>query len=39
MKDSFENLIKEPIGSENPANPKCIDLMLTNRHRSFQIRA
>ena len=33
---SFKNLIKEPTCCKNPANPKCIDLMLTNRHRSFQ---
>ena len=33
---SFKNLIKEPTCFKNPANPKCIDLMLTNRHRSFQ---
>ena len=33
---SFKNLIKEPTCFQNPANPKCIDLMLTNRHRSFQ---
>ena len=33
---SFKNLIKEPTCCKNPANPKCIDLMLTNRRRSFQ---
>ena len=33
---SFKNLIKEPTCFKNPANPKCIDLMLTNRHRCFQ---
>ena len=33
---SFQNLIKEPTCFKNPTNPKCIDLMLTNRHRSFQ---
>ena len=33
---SFKNLIKEPTCFKNPANPKCIDLMLTNRYRSFQ---
>ena len=32
---SFKNLIKEPTCYKNPANPKCIDLMLTNRHRTF----
>ena len=33
---SFKNLIKEPTCFKNPANPKCIDLLLTNRRRSFQ---
>ena len=33
---SFQNLIKEPTCFKNPTNPKCIDLMLTNRPRSFQ---
>ena len=33
---SFKNLIKEATCFKNPTNPKCIDLMLTNRHRSFQ---
>ena len=33
---SFQNLIKEPTCFKNPTNPKCIDLMLTNRHCSFQ---
>ena len=33
---SFKNLIKEPTCFKNPTNPKCIDLMLSNRHRSFQ---
>ena len=32
---SFKNLIKEPTCFKNPTNPKCIDFMLTNRHRSF----
>ena len=32
----FKNLIKEPTCFKNPTNPKCIDLMLTNKHRSFQ---
>ena len=32
---SFKNLIKEPTCFKNPTNPKYIDLMLTNRHRSF----
>ena len=33
---SFTNIIKEPNCFKNPTNPKCIDLTLTNRHRSFQ---
>ena len=33
---SSNNLIKEPTCYKNPTNPKCIDLMLTNRHHSFQ---
>ena len=33
---SFKNLIEEPTCFKNPTNPKCIDLMLINRHRSFQ---
>ena len=32
---SFKNLIKDPTCFKNPINPKCIDLMFTNRHRSF----
>ena len=33
---SFKNLIKERTCFKNPTNPKCIDLLLSNRHRSFQ---
>ena len=33
---SFQHLIKEPTCCKNPNNPKCRDLMLTNRQRSFQ---
>ena len=33
---SLKNLIKEPICFKNPTNPKCSDLMITNRLRSFQ---
>ena len=29
-------LIKEPTCFKNPVNPSSIDLILTNRHRSFQ---
>ena len=32
---SFKNLIKEPTCYKSPANPKCVDLMLTNRDRTF----
>ena len=31
-----KNLIKDATSFENPDKPKCIDLMLTNRNRSFQ---
>ena len=33
---SFKNLIKEPTCYKNLTTPKCIDLILTNRYRSFQ---
>ena len=33
---SFKHLTKESTCYKNPINPKCIDLMLTNRQRSFQ---
>ena len=33
---SSQDLIKEPTCYKNPNNPKCIDLMLTSRQRSFQ---
>ena len=32
---NLKNLIKEPTCYKNPINPSSIDLMLTNRHRSF----
>ena len=32
----LENLIKEPTCYKNPMNPSSIDVMLTNRKRSFQ---
>ena len=32
----LKNLIKEPTCFKNPENPSCIDLILTNRSRSFQ---
>ena len=33
---SFKHLINKPTCFKNLINPKCIDLMLTNRQRSFQ---
>ena len=33
---SFKNLIKDATCFKNPDKPNCIDLMLTNRNRSFQ---
>ena len=33
---SFKNLIKDVTCFKNPDKPKCIDLMLINRNRSFQ---
>ena len=33
---SLSSLIKEPTCYKNPANPSCIDLILTNSPRSFQ---
>ena len=35
---SFNNLIKQPICFKNPKSPSCIDLMLTNKPRSFQTK-
>ena len=32
----FTSLIKEPTCYKNPDNPSCIDLILTNKHLSFQ---
>ena len=32
---SFKNLTKDATCFKNPDKPKCIDLMLTNRKRSF----
>ena len=31
-----DNIIKEPTCFKNPLNPSCIDLILTNKSRSFQ---
>ena len=33
---SFKYLIKDATCFKNPDKPKCIDLMLTDRNRSFQ---
>ena len=33
---NLTNLIKEPMCFKNPSNPSLIDLILTNRARSFQ---
>ena len=33
---SFKNLMKGVTCFKNPDKPQCIDLMLTNRNRSFQ---
>ena len=33
---NLNNLIKEPTCFKNPENPSCIDVILTNRTRSFQ---
>ena len=31
-----KNLVKEPTCFANPENPSCLDLYITNSHRSFQ---
>ena len=31
-----KNLVKEPTCYANPLNPSCLDLFITNSHRSFQ---
>ena len=33
---NLENLVKKPTCFKNPLNPSCIDLILTNKTRSFQ---
>ena len=33
---NFKNLIDKPTCYKNPTNPSCVDLILTNRPRSFQ---
>ena len=32
----FKNLINKPTCYKNPTNPSCVDLILTNRPRSFR---
>ena len=32
----LKNLVKEPTCYKSTENPSCVDLILTNRHRSFQ---
>ena len=34
--NNLKNLVKETTCFKNPLNPSCIDLILTNRTRSFQ---
>ena len=36
--DFFNSLIKQPPCFENPKSPSCIDLILTNKPRSFQTK-
>ena len=31
-----KNIVKDPTCFENPINPTCIDLIITNRPKSFQ---
>ena len=33
---NLKNLVKDPTCFKNPHNPSCIDLILTNKYRSFQ---
>ena len=33
---NLKNLVKQKACYKNPDNPSCIDLILTNCHRSFQ---
>ena len=35
---SFNSLIKQPTCFKNPENSSCIDLILTNKPRSFQTK-
>ena len=35
---SLHSLIKQPTCFKNPENPSCIDLILTNKPRSFQTK-
>ena len=33
---NLKNLVKQKTRYKNPENPSCIDLILTNSHKSFQ---
>ena len=33
---NLTNLVKQKTCYKNPENPSCLDLILTNNHRSFQ---
>ena len=33
---NLKNMIKEKTCFKNPSNPSCIDLIITNRLKSFQ---
>ena len=33
---NFKNIVNKPTCYKNPNNPSCIDLILTNRQKSFQ---
>lgn len=32
----FKNIVKEKTCFKNPLNPTCVDLIITNRPKSFQ---
>ena len=33
---NFKNLLDKPTCYKNPTNPSCVDLIITNKPRSFQ---
>ena len=33
---NFKNLLEKPTCYKNPTNPSCVDLIITNKSRSFQ---